>query len=102
MVGSKRRFNILDSTDEIAGMLMAFYEAHLNQQENNGDSVHEYTSDMLHQFFDDYLGELCCLVRQDNNLWIPYPKDWIKEQCIFMYVRKQFKAQSNNDMEVDQ
>jgi hypothetical protein len=92
-----RSFNEFKTTDDLAQALVDHFEAYLLTRERirSGVSVDddslEYSSDELYNFLDEFYSELCCLARQedDPNLWIPYPKDWVKENCIYLYLRKQ-------------
>ena len=95
-----RSFNEFKTSDEIAKALISHFEAYLltrekiekgNTEEQEDDDSLEYRDDELYKFLDEFFHELCCLVRQDDdpNLWIPYPKDWVKEHCIYLYFKKQ-------------
>uniref|UniRef100_A0A6G1SEG2 Enhancer of rudimentary n=1 Tax=Aceria tosichella TaxID=561515 RepID=A0A6G1SEG2_9ACAR len=92
-----RSFNEFKTTEDLAKALVNHFEEYLLTRERcetgitTDDNSLEYKSDQLYKFLDDFFGELCCLARQedDPNLWIPYPKDWVKENCIYIYLRGQ-------------
>ena len=100
-----RSFNEFKTTEELAKALVEHFEDYLLTRErcetgrlDSDDNSVEYKSDELYKFLDEFFGELCCLARQedDPNLWIPYPKAWVKENCVYIYLRRQHEKTQKN------
>lgn len=82
-----RAFYEFETRDEIAQMMIEFFEDYLNAAKENLEEI-EYDTDQMFEYMDRSFGELVVLVRDDrNDLWVPYATSWIKE-AIYLSLKK--------------
>lgn len=101
---STRSYNEFESKDELATVVIKYYEEYLLDlekmavadgqinagQENQVDNQNlEYDSNELMEFIDKFFAEMVCLERQADtpDLWIPYSTSWVKE-IIYLHLRE--------------